>query len=134
MRLVKTILMVTLAGLWLTVTSAGIGFAQPAAPAKKKTNERTLPETIQPKIYGPGDVVVQKNGKSYDGWIDNRGKIGVKNAYGRTLYIGNVDRLGGAEVRDETTGEVYQGRVNPMGVGLLFAPNSGDTLKLRVWR
>ena len=75
-----------------------------------------------------------KQGKVYKGWIDNRGLIGIANDYGRTIYSGVASRLGSAELQDVNTGEVYKGRVDPMGDGRLFNEQSGDSIRIEIKR
>ena len=86
----------------------------------------------QPAI--PGNVTVTQGGKSYEGWSSDRGKIVVTNPGGKTIMYGEASRMGGVELTSELNGDTYVGQVNPMGLGWLISPRTGETLRIEVER
>ena len=133
MRLVKITFIVALAVAWFIADMSGASFGQPAKPGPTKPSP-VAPMPPQPETLGPGDVIVHKQGKVYKGWINERGSIGVANDYGRTIYSGATTGLGSAELQDVTTGELYTGRVNPMGDGRLFNQQTGNSIRIEIKR
>lgn len=133
MRLVKIIFIVALAVVWFIAEMSGASFGQPAKPGPTTpSSAATAPP--QPVTLGPGDVILRKQGKVFKGWINDRGRIGVPNDYGRTIYAGAATRLGSIELQDVTTGEFYTGRVNPMGEGQLSNQQTGNSIRIEIKR
>jgi len=86
----------------------------------------------QPAI--PGKVTVSQGGKSHEGWSNERGKIVVMNASGRTIMYGEVSRMGGVELTSLLREDTYAGRINPMGRGLLVSPKTGAAVRIEMER
>ena len=86
----------------------------------------------QPAI--PGKVTVIQGGKSQEGWSSDRGKIVIMNPGGKTIMYGEVSRMGAVELTSELNDDTYVGQVNPMGLGLLISPKTGDSLRIEVER
>jgi hypothetical protein len=86
----------------------------------------------QPAISGK--VTVTQGGKVYEGWSNDRGKIGIKGTSGQTIIYGTVTRMGSVELTTEVNNETYVGRINPMGRALLMSPRTGDTIRIEVER
>jgi len=82
----------------------------------------------------PGKVTVTQGGKSHEGWSSDRGKIVVTNPRGKTIMYGEVSRMGSVELTSKLNDDTYVGKVNPMGLGLLISPRTGDTLRIEVER
>jgi len=86
----------------------------------------------QPAV--PGEVTVTQAGKSLHGWAHDRGKIVIMDSRGRSVMFGKVNRMGRVELTVLDTGEMFVGRLNPMGHGLLMSPRTGDSLRIEVER
>jgi hypothetical protein len=86
----------------------------------------------QPAI--PGKVTVTQGGKSHEGWSSDRGKIVILNPAGKTIMYGEVSRMGGVELTSELNNETYVGQVNPMGLGWLISPRTGEPLRIEMDR
>jgi hypothetical protein len=82
----------------------------------------------------PGKVTVTQGGKSQEGWSSDRGKIVIMNPSGKTIMYGEVSRMGSVELTSELSDDTYMGRVNPMGLGVLISPRTGDSLRIEVER
>ena len=86
----------------------------------------------QPAI--PGKVTVTQGGKSQEGWSSDQGKIVVTTPGGKTIMYGEVSRMNSVELTSKLNDDTYVGKVNPMGLGLLISPRTGDTLRIEVER
>jgi hypothetical protein len=82
----------------------------------------------------PGKVTVTQGGKSHEGWSSDGGKIVVTNPGGKTIMYGEVSRMGSVELTSKLNDDTYVGKVNPMGLGMLISPRTGDTLRIEVER
>ena len=89
---------------------------------------------LSPPAGAAGNVTIIQGGRSRQGWVNDRGKIVIRNSRGKTVFYGKMTRMGGVELTDQVTNEIFVGRVNPLGNGLLMSPRTGVTLRIEVER
>jgi hypothetical protein len=82
----------------------------------------------------PGKVTVIQAGKTSEGWSSDRGKIVVSNPSGKTIMYGTISRMGSVTLNSMLNDDTYVGKVNPMGMGLLISPKTGDSIRIEVER
>jgi hypothetical protein len=86
----------------------------------------------QPGIAG--SLTAYQGGKTYSGWVDDKGRVVITNAYGKPLMSGWLNKYGGITINDERTKNYYQGRVSGFGNCILHSNTGGPSLRLEIER